>query len=150
MSAADCCCLVMEFSPGFFKVRIMYGLSPDSELNYPDFLSKEPSDLGDQTREPENKPKQSGETLRGTVQNLKAKSNGEMLDDDWEMFECDKCDKKYNHRSGLYNHTKAVHEGIKFQCNHCNYTSNQKYKVKIHGQRLHGNQAQTLTMHHSV
>ena len=79
--------------------------------------------------------------MSDTVKNLKTKSNGEMLDNDWELFECDKCNKKYNHRSGLYNHTKAVHEGVKFQCNHCNYTSHQKYKVKIHGQKLHVNQA---------
>ena len=114
---------------------------PTDKLNDLDLIPKELSDIGNQTTKPENEPEQSGETLRDTVKNLKTKSNGEMLDNDWEMFECDKCNKKYNHRSGLFNHTKAVHEGVKFQCNHCNYTSHQKYKVKMHGQRLHVNQA---------
>ena len=111
--------------------------TPTDELNDLDIISKELLDLGNQATKPKKQPEQPRETLTDTVQILEKKLNWEMLDCDWEMFECDKCDKKYNHRSGLYNHTKAVHEGVKFQCNHCKYTSHQKYKVKIHGQRVH-------------
>ena len=105
---------------------------PTDELNDLDLISIEPSNLGNQTTKPLEKPEQPRETLTDLVQTLNKKSNWEMLDCDWEMFECDKCEKKYNHRSGLYNHIKAVHEGVKFPCNNCDYTSRQKNKVKIH------------------
>ena len=60
-----------------------------------------------------------------------------VLDDDWEMFECNKCDKKFKARSTLYTHKKTVHSGIipehtELHCDQCAYASKRKDKLKGH------------------
>ena len=36
-------------------------------------------------------------------------------------YECDQCHKTYSGQSGLYNHKQAVHQGVKYACDQCDY-----------------------------
>ena len=65
-----------------------------------------------------------------------------VLDDDWEMFECNKCDKKFKARSTLYTHKKTVHSGIipkntELHCDQCAYASKRKDNLKEHIKNIH-------------
>ena len=62
-----------------------------------------------------------------------------MLDTDWEGFECDKCDKQYRHRNGLYIHKTVVHLGKRKYCPHCDFITTTKGHLKTHIERIHDN-----------
>jgi KRAB domain-containing zinc finger protein len=60
-----------------------------------------------------------------------------VLDHDWETFDCNQCDKKYNARGALYAHKQAIHLGIKLQCDQCSFTTKRKGHLKEHIQNKH-------------
>ena len=65
-----------------------------------------------------------------------------VLDDDWEMFECNQCDKKYKSRSARYTHKKTVHSGIipdrtEVHCEQCAFTTKRKDHLKDHIKNIH-------------
>ena len=65
-----------------------------------------------------------------------------VLDNDWEMFECNQCEKKYNSRSARYTHKKKVHLGIVpeyivVHCDQCAFTTKRKDHLKDHIKNIH-------------
>ena len=60
-----------------------------------------------------------------------------VLDHDWEMFECNQCDKKYKSRSAQHNHKKTVHLGIVLHCDQCAFTTKRKDHLKDHIKNIH-------------
>ena len=85
----------------------------------------EGQNLSEQISKPENKTflKQSTKKESGRIS---------MLDCDWEMFDCNQCDKKYNARSALYGHEHAVHLRITIYCDQCAFTTKRKGHLKNH------------------
>ena len=47
------------------------------------------------------------------------------------------CDKKYKSHAGLRNHVEAVHEGIIYKCNICQYIAKHKSHLTIHIRNVH-------------
>ena len=41
-------------------------------------------------------------------------------------YECDECNKFYSGRGALYSHRQSVHQGVKFDCDKCDYQASQK------------------------
>lgn len=49
-----------------------------------------------------------------------------------EIFECEKCDKKYRRKDKLRRHFLTVHPGVVFECDKCSATFVDKKKLKKH------------------
>ena len=49
-----------------------------------------------------------------------------------EKFSCPECEKQFSWVSHVRRHMKAVHEGIRYQCDHCDYTAIQKVHLRRH------------------
>ena len=45
---------------------------------------------------------------------------------------CEQCDKSFTGLSGLFNHRKAVHEGVTYDCSQCDYKATLKANLKRH------------------
>ena len=65
-----------------------------------------------------------------------------VLDNDWEMFDCNQCEKKYNSRSARYTHKKKIHSGIVpeyivVHCDQCAFTTKRKDHLKDHIKNIH-------------
>ena len=54
-----------------------------------------------------------------------------------KRFECDSCDGSYASQGALYNHKKAKHEGVAYNCNICDFTCQQKNSLKVHMSKKH-------------
>ena len=63
-----------------------------------------------------------------------------MLDNDWEGFECNQCDKQYRHRNGLYIHKTVVHLGKRKCCPRCDFITTTKCHLNTHIKRVHDKQ----------
>ena len=50
---------------------------------------------------------------------------------------CHICDKQYTDRFCLNRHIQSIHEGIKFPCNDCGYTTTRKDRLNIHKKKTH-------------
>ena len=59
------------------------------------------------------------------------------LDNDWERFECDQCDKQYNQRNNLYMHKQVFHLGKRKHCPHFDYSTTSTGHLKKHIERIH-------------
>ena len=51
--------------------------------------------------------------------------------------QCVECDKRFSGRSGLFQHNKAVHEGVTHDCSHCEYKAARKTDLKLHIESKH-------------
>jgi len=54
-----------------------------------------------------------------------------------KQFSCLKCDKIFSGESGLYCHTRSVHEEIRFNCDQCNYKATRKSELQRHVRSIH-------------
>ena len=61
-------------------------------------------------------PQNSNEIIASREKGLR-NSNHKSTDQDNSLFYCNKCDKQFSGLSGLFNHKKSVHEGVKYTCN---------------------------------
>ena len=50
---------------------------------------------------------------------------------------CEECDKRFAGLSGLFNHKKAVHEGVTYDCSECDYKATNKGNLKRHVESKH-------------
>ena len=53
------------------------------------------------------------------------------------QFICIECNKTYRGQSGLYHHNQSIHEGITFDCFHCDYKVTKKQHLKRHTEKQH-------------
>ena len=64
-----------------------------------------------------------------------------------QKFSCPECDKKFCWVSHVKRHMKSVHEGIRYQCDHCDYTATQKVHLRYHLKKKHSTElTQKLTV----
>ena len=52
-------------------------------------------------------------------------------------FQCQDCESTFISRKGLWNHTKSIHEGVKYACNQCDYQTGYRGELTRHFQRKH-------------
>ena len=52
-------------------------------------------------------------------------------------YECDHCNYKASYQSSLKTHKMTVHEGIKYECDHCHYKANHRNSLKKHSITFH-------------
>ena len=52
-------------------------------------------------------------------------------------FDCSDCDKSFSYKSVLYRHRRSAHEGVKYQCNLCDYENSRQDHVSIHIKTKH-------------
>lgn len=52
-------------------------------------------------------------------------------------YACDKCSQTFSSRGSLTNHRRAIHEGIRFHCDECDFKSTQNHQLKSHKLRNH-------------
>lgn len=50
---------------------------------------------------------------------------------------CVECDQRFAGKGALYNHKKAVHEGVTYDCNQCDYRATNKGNLKRHVESMH-------------
>ena len=50
---------------------------------------------------------------------------------------CLECDKSFSDHSGLFRHKQAVHEGVTYDCNQCDYKATLKANLKAHIESKH-------------
>ena len=53
------------------------------------------------------------------------------------QFICDKCNKQFAGKSGLWHHKQSVHEGIKYKCSKCSKAYNTNHDLGKHVQSIH-------------
>ena len=51
---------------------------------------------------------------------------------------CKKCNQMFSSRGSLTNHTKAIHEGVRFPCDQCDFKGTQNNSLKKHRRSIHG------------
>jgi uncharacterized Zn-finger protein len=54
-----------------------------------------------------------------------------------KMFQCQQCNYQTNQKASLVTHTQAVHIGRKFQCPDCKYQATQKSSLVTHHKAIH-------------
>ena len=54
-------------------------------------------------------------------------------------FECSHCEYKANRSCDLKTHIQAIHDGIKYKCKHCKYEAGSKQNLRAHNTALHKN-----------
>ena len=52
-------------------------------------------------------------------------------------YKCSKCDQVFSSRGSLTNHGRAIHEGLRFHCNECDFTATQNHTLKSHKMKKH-------------
>ena len=52
-------------------------------------------------------------------------------------YNCDKCDKRYSDKSSLNRHMQSVHENVQFNCDHCDKRFSHKDNLNIHIKNVH-------------
>ena len=50
---------------------------------------------------------------------------------------CDKCEKKFSNRSGLWSHKKNKHEGVFHTCDHCDHKFSHTSNLRRHANAVH-------------
>ena len=84
-------------------------------------IEKEPiSTISSRRQEEKLTPKQKNSTIKNDSQ-----------------FICIECNKTYRGQSGLYHHNQSIHEGITFDCFHCDYKVTKKQHLKRHTEKQH-------------
>lgn len=51
---------------------------------------------------------------------------------------CEKCNQTFSSRGSLTNHTRAIHEGVRFPCDQCDFKGTQNITLKKHKINVHG------------
>ena len=51
---------------------------------------------------------------------------------------CEKCNQMFSSKGSLTNHTKAIHEGVRFPCDQCDFKGTQNISLKKHKRSIHG------------
>ena len=51
---------------------------------------------------------------------------------------CEKCNQSFSSRGSLTNHTRAIHDGVRFLCNQCDFKGTQNHTLKKHKLSFHG------------
>ena len=54
-----------------------------------------------------------------------------------EKLHCEKCEKVFSTKSGLYTHNKTVHEGVYSHCDQCNYKGRDMSSLRLHVESTH-------------
>ena len=54
-----------------------------------------------------------------------------------ERFQCQDCERTFSGPSGLWQHTKSKHEGVKYACNHCDHQFTLQGVLTKHIQSIH-------------
>ena len=52
-------------------------------------------------------------------------------------FQCKDCERTFISPSGLWNHTKSKHEGVKYACNQCDYQAGYQSNLHYHMKKEH-------------
>ena len=53
------------------------------------------------------------------------------------LFDCSKCDNKYQDKAGLKHHIESKHSGLKFKCYDCATICSSKYNLRRHVLDVH-------------
>lgn len=61
-----------------------------------------------------------------------------------KKFNCGQCDKQYSSPQGLYDHTKTIHEGVRYPCDQCDYKARKKSQLKVHVSAMHECKSETI------
>ena len=51
---------------------------------------------------------------------------------------CEKCNQSFSSRGSLTNHTRAIHDGVRFLCNQCDFKGTHIHTLKKHKLSFHG------------
>ena len=65
-------------------------------------------------------------------------------------FQCCECEKEFHSRGGLRKHTKDIHTGRRYPCNHCSHKAKQNIHLKSHIQKFHAFESSNGTVLPSV
>ena len=56
---------------------------------------------------------------------------------DRSLLSCNDCEKQFSRQSGLFQHKKSIHKGLKYPCKQCNFTASQKVNLQRHINIIH-------------
>ena len=59
------------------------------------------------------------------------------LEEEVKKYACNSCSKFYKSHGALLNHKRAAHEGVRYNCDHCNYQARQKIALIRHVKHVH-------------
>ena len=59
------------------------------------------------------------------------------LEEEVKKYACNSCSKFYKSHGALLNHKRAAHEGVRYDCDHCNYQARQKFALIRHVKYVH-------------
>lgn len=58
-----------------------------------------------------------------------------------KRYSCKICNKRFQHNSGLYWHTKSIHQGTRYNCDKCPKELTSKTGLRTHTKMVHGDVA---------